>query len=605
MVDNFSDLGASPITSATSGTSTPISIQNMPGEAEKPSIGLLGQFLAGKAEQFSYPLSFLQAGASLAGMEELKEMGEFNPESAKAAIEAGEFIPTQAGAEKKLEEKTGRRFEPKGFLEKGARALGRLAPKKLLSSGVGLMRNIAKGVAATAGAGTEAGLEELGVNPIAAGFIGGGLAGFGEGLAKSSEKAMTSEALGLKQIAAKHQLRQAKFIGEKEPLVPPLLPASMKEKFITELGQTSESALKKVIEEKNPVAKMRSQGQNISEFNTELLNKASDAADKISKNISTRSVVQKINKRINEIEKAVPHPSANDEAELRILRNYRKDFVERPKEPKVQLLGPNGEPLPRPKLTYKILTGKEHLKQYRKVNEDRATAYKQPEMSGVQAAADRAYGLINHALLDTLEPKKHGYYSAALKASNKMYSETKDLEKVDKILKPFFDNLNTKTLATVLKKEKNESYLRNILGKDGLNDLNEISRYGNIAREKLEKNFSVLGKNWYEVGTKYGAPLTLMLMAPAFFESEEQPGRGKSVKNFGQLGTLALGAAYLRGAVLTNKEIRGDYINVLKAIASANEKAIGNAAINFNNSLSKNYGDINQLITGEDQLVKD
>ena len=66
---------------------------------------------------------------------------------------------------------------------------------------------------------------------------------------------------------------------------------------------------------------------------------------------------------------------------------------------------------------------------------------------------------------------------------------------------------------------------------------------------------------------------------------------------------LGLSYAYIRGALLTSKKLRGDYLNFSKAMSSGNKKAVMTYSRKLNEDFEKEYGDPQDIIANQESVL--
>jgi hypothetical protein len=532
----------------------------IPDTKSKPSIGVAGQAAAGAASYLTWPADLAQAATRASALDTLKEMGESNPQSRAAVEESVSKIPTQQGLEDYLSKKTGYRFQPEGFAEKTARGAGQLiSPKGLLSGGVkeGLIALGKRGTAAISGAAAEKGLENLGVNPFIASLAGITGASIGD-----IERKFSKEAQEIKNMAKKHSLRESQFMVEEAPkLRTATITKGQAHKIESELGQTSKTAIQKIIKDKNSITKLRDEGINLDEYANKILKQTEDIAKTSKAPVSLSPVISSIDKKISEIKSTAPSLSETDKKFIDILQEKRNDFANNPN-----------------------ISHEQYLNQYRKNNSDRKAFYKNPQMTHLQEAANGAYGFLNEQMIKNAETGAEKEFTSSLKAGNKLHAERSNLSQIESIFTPFFDDPNPKNLEKILKSDKKSALLKRSLGEEGIKEVKEIGKYVEKAQDKLKENFIQHGESWVGVIKDMGLGALGALISPTVAGSIE----------------IGLAASYIKGAMLANKKIRGDGLNLYKAMASGNEKAIRTYSKKFNESIDREYGNPEDMISQAD-----
>lgn len=552
-----------------SGQAQPLQIQGDPQQkkftfeaiepVEKPSIGLAGQAAAGGASYFTWPADVFQAMVRAQGLDLLKEMGEDTPKARESVERLANKLPTQHGLENYLEDKTGYRFSPKTGWEKTFRTGGELfSPGGILKGGVKeAAKTISKRVAAAgAGAVAQEHLKDLGVHPALAGLVGVGTSS----LADISHK-FSQEGKAIKDLAEKHGLREAQYMIKGKPTVPQIITKSRGGKILEEVGSTSKEAIDKILHENNPVGKLKKQGIDVETYTKNVLEKTREVAQKSKHDISLKPVINSIENKISEIKSQAPSLSDIDKKYIEILENKKADFIENP-----------------------VISSEQHLNQYRKNNDDRTAFYKNPQMTHLQEGANNAYGFLNDELIkageNTAKVTGNPEYINLLKTGNILHRQKSDLMQASSILQPFFEEPNISTLNKVLNNKRNQKFLQRTLGPNSFSEINKIGKYAKKAQDKLKENFTQHGENWLNVTRDLGLVSVLTLSHPTI------------------TGLLDLGATgmFVKGAVMSNKKMRGDLLSLEKAMISGSEKAIRQASSKLNSSFEEEYGDIQDLI---------
>jgi hypothetical protein len=555
---------------------------------EQPSIGIGGQLLAGLANVGTWPadvVKLLMLG-SRAGqiVEQSASQGE-QPDINKALQIAGEELknfPTQGRAEQFLQEKTGVRFEPKSEAEKNVRTIGEyFSPRGIIKKGAekgveAATKMLAKrATGAVIGGVTQKTAEEAGLNPFLSTILGGGTSGVAE-IGRKEIGAMGKKAL---ETAEKYGLNAPKFLGRESQMIKPMISKAQAETVKSRLGESSKVAVENIIEGRLTAAKLRKEGVDIEDFGESLLEETKKSAKNVAKPISLEPVVESIDRKILEIKKSAPHLSQEDLKTIEILGDIKKDFVEKPKP---TILDIHGKPMVQ-KERAKALSGDIYLNQYRKNNVNRNSFYKKSEMSGLEAAADRSYGFVNDELVKAAEKHENGDFATKLKASNLMHNEVSSLHKTDAILRPFYEDMNPKTLDRIVHNRSSAGHLKRAIGVDGINDLKNIAKYGKSSIEKLEKDFTIHGENWIGLAKDLGLSSILFMKAPT---------AAVIVGGSGLVQTI-------KGYVLTNAKLRKDYLQLSKAMTGGVTRASRAAAEKLNKDFSDEYGPLENIISNQ------
>lgn len=226
------------------------------------------------------------------------------------------------------------------------------------------------------------------------------------------------------------------------------------------------------------------------------------------------------------------------------------------------------------------------IKQYRKVNTDRKAFWKKPEMRGIEAAADRAYGIVNESMIEAAKKPGTSKFVIPFQAANAAYHQLSNLRETESILRPFFEDYNPKTLDRIIKNDSKAKFLSRAIGVDGLNDLKNISKYGSSAIEKLENHFAVSGDNWVDIAKNLGKASVIALINPSAAAAMD----------------LGIGASYIRGLMLTSMPIRKSYVDLVKAVSTGSERAIKVASTKLNKEFYSEYGDIDDILNHPEKV---
>jgi hypothetical protein len=562
MTSSLSDLGFTPEEKAeTPSPSMPSSLADIgfqpeASTSEKPGIGALGQFAAGAATYLTWPADVLKSAVQQSGIDTLKELGEDTPEARAIVNKMANKIPVQEDLERYLETKTGKSFKPQGFGEESARAAGTFFnPKGILTGGAKQIgKTLAKrGLTAAAGGIGQKTLEEEGVPSIVAGLAGAGISSIGD-----LERKFSAEGKELKDLAQKHALRESQYMAKEKSKILPLITKGHAEKIRSEVAETSKQAIERIVNAKHPISDLRKQGINIDAFSEKLLNKTSEAAKKSTRELNLEPLIESIDKKIDEVRASAPSLSESDKKFIDILETKKEDFAKQ-----------------------QFIKHEQFLNQYRKNNKDRFDFYKNPQTTHLQDAANSAYGFVNEEMVKLADVQADEAFMKPFKASNKIYSEKSDLNKVESILQPFFDEPTIDNLNSILKNDKKTAWLKKKLGPDGLNEVMKIGKYAKRAQDKLNEQFHQHGDSWVSVARDIGLASFLSIAHP----------------DITKMLDLGIGASYARGLVLSNKTMRGDLIDFEKALASGSKRAIRLYSTKLNEDFDKTLGNPEDLIS--------
>ena len=164
-----------------------------------------------------------------------------------------------------------------------------------------------------------------------------------------------------------------------------------------------------------------------------------------------------------------------------------------------------------------------------------------------------------------------------------MHNEVSSLHKTDAILRPFYEDMNPKTLDRIVHNRSSAGHLKRAIGVDGINDLKNIAKYGKSSIEKLEKDFTIHGENWIGLAKDLGLSSILFMKAPT---------AAVIVGGSGLVQTI-------KGYVLTNAKLRKDYLQLSKAMTGGVTRASRAAAEKLNKDFSDEYGPLENIISNQ------
>ena len=421
----------------------------------------------GLLKRTTFPADLFKALSVGAGQNTLQELQEseleqfgqkFPEEPAREQIrKVAEYFPTQDLAEEGLA-KLGLDLRPSNGPEKfvrGASELASFAPGAL-------GKRLAAG---TGGQSVEEIAEALGVPPQIAGLLGalttGGIAAtkasIGKKAVPKSEAAQIAEEFNLPKVRGTEKPHKgwkgSVFEGKKEELV---------KDFVS----GSERAAKEVIKENIPAARLREMGVNLEEASNKIINEAESLAKKQKVKVKTGYVRGKILDQIESLEKRAISLSPETKASIEDLKGIFKDFQK-------------GD-----------ITASQLIGQWREFNKRVSTLYQNPSVKGRERELKSLIENVKHSMIEAAE--RSGLdkeFIDAFKYSNRFYSQSKDLEGAEKILSQAFQEGSKPTdLSRILSNNKKEALLKQQLGKEGVEDLKKIAKYGELLEERVLKN---------------------------------------------------------------------------------------------------------------------
>ena len=414
---------------------------------------LAGQIALGFTQAVTSPLDLMKLmmqGAALESVDELQEIAEkegkefdYDKAKKKALEDVETSIPTLSMAEKWLQEQ-GISTEPQGTVQK-----------------------ITRGIA-----------ELTGVTPRQMSL---------------KRKSISPETKALQETAEKHGLR--KFEGmsnEKPPKITPLVTPEKEKKLAEELGETTKKAIDDMISQKIPVKKMRDQGVNLEDAYTTAYKSARKTASEMGdKPVDLSEMVKWIDSEIKRVKGISPSLGQSEQAYIKVLKKEKAGLTSKSNPKEIITHGPEGEVIrqvEKSKITQKPLTAEQSLNQYQQFNDNVKGIYRKPEFAGAENAVRKAYGNLNEKLIWSIE-KTNPELAKELKFANKIFHETSKLEQVEGILSKSFKNgYSPKKLSTSLSNKRERAFLERNLGKDSINSLEDIAKYGQEAEKRVFAN---------------------------------------------------------------------------------------------------------------------
>lgn len=512
----------------------------------------------GLAQAFTWPLDVLKVmmvGEGLTDIDELENAFEkagkpFDRDKyIKTVMEQGEFIPTQELLERQITKHTGVDLEPK---TKTGKFLNKLFFIGGLTRGKGLGKAAKASVTAAT---TTTALREAGAPEIVAelaGDVGGGIAT----IEKQARK-LSPEAARIQKIADKHGLPLMEFMLEDEISKSAKITQGRKAAFEKELGMTTEDAIKKIVEGKLPVTKLRAQGQDLEVLESEAYDKAKALAQAKPGPLATNDIVSDIDAEIARIKGRAPSPSDAEKAAIKILENEKKVLSK---------AKPNVEQL---------------VSQTQNYNSNVKSIYKKAEFSGVEDEVKNAYAFLNNSIRNTIEKQAGKEVSEAYKVANSIYAQNASLARTEGLISKAFQNgeYNAKKLQQVLDSRQG-AVLRRDIGEQGVKELRDIAHYGQQA-QKATTQFANSSKHGFEVG-QWG-PLAGFLLAKV-------PSAGvaaSATKPFYD---------YFRGWALTRPAARTVYRNIVKNAANGSFKNMAKDFATLEGLVIKEFGSIEDFM---------
>lgn len=402
----------------------------------------LGSFAEGISDPLSLIMSVMQPGASIASEKSkiknvLQEIGIDSPETESKAEEYIEAVSRGAGS--------GIGFGP-------------------ISAGAG---------AVTAAAGK--GLKDFGVPEPIADIAEVGL-GFlsPSGLSKSGK--IPSAFQKSAQVIQKEGLPKVRGILKKpfEKIKPITSEASLKN-FERKIEKSVQESSERILEEALLGKQLEKQGTVIGDLIEDAYGQAEKIGKTISKQVDLNKASTILGIKADSIEKSAASLSGPSEEIVKKLRKYQKDF------------------------SGKRMTPDQFQNQWKEVNIDLNNLYRKPELSGAEEKLRKTLEDTKDILMKEAQSQfKNPEYINSFKQANKLYSESRKLDKVSALFEPVFDKgFNANRFRSIFQNPKKYHELSQSIGSQKSKRLHDISKYYVDPIEKMKKTFKL--KNMVDV----------------------------------------------------------------------------------------------------------
>jgi hypothetical protein len=291
-------------------------------------------------------------------------------------------------------------------------------------------------------------------------------------------------------IGEKYGLRPFAGTEIKEPRgITPTISKEQARGIKKEIKQSSENVVKAIVKENIPAAVARERGLDLNKASKDYYDLANNRAQVAKRRVNLLPIVEWMDKEIDSIQKSIPSISDPKNKRLSIIKEERKKFLQpNPEynEKPSKILDEFGRPMRSPvvpKEMVKKIDARKTLKQYQAYNENVDRLYKKTEMTGLEQAEAKAYHDINDQLVNAMKASGNEAVARPFGYANEIYKQTKNLQLVEKILEDGFRNPNS--LKNILKSSK-RGYLQKSLGKDAMNQLDEIAKYQTAVSDKMK-----------------------------------------------------------------------------------------------------------------------
>lgn len=499
------------------------------------------QSAAGLGQAFTWPLDVVKlamVGEGLTDLDELEEAFEkagkpFDRNKyVKTVMEQGEFVPTQALLEKKIDETFGTNIEnPK---TKTGKFFNKLFFIGGLTRGKGLTKALKAGAK---GAATTEGLKAVGVPEIAADLIGDY-----KGIASAEKSARKLSAEGAKavEIADKRGLPLMESMLSGNASQSPKISSKRKQALDKKLGMSTEEAIKAITEERIPISKLRANGQDLQVLEDEAYDVATNLASANPQKLQTKDLVSDIDREINRIKSIAPSLGDAKKAAVKVLEDEKK-ILSKASSNTQQLID-----------------------QTREYNSNVKQIYRKPEYNGKEEEVKNAYAFLNDRIRNTIEKQAGKDVIDAHKAANAIFGQNAALARSEGLISKAFENgeYNPKKLNQLLNNKGTGAQLRKDLGEEGVKELRQIAEFGEKAMNTTAQ-YANASKHKFKIG-EWG-PLAGFLLA-------------KFPKTTGAALAAKPIVDYARGYFLTKPASRKAYANIVKNAANG---SFGNMAKDF------------------------
>ena len=531
--------------------------------------GPQAQILLGAAKRYTWGADAFKALSEAVAKDELKQQSQsaieegspLNEEAAQRALQRGiSHIPTQQSLEELAEEKSGISLSPKTPTEKYLRKAGELASLSPTSGG-GVAKSLATRAAAGAtGAAAETVAEESGIPAFLSSILGAAVTG-SIASGRSAPKALSSEAQSAKVTAEKHNLPKYRGAEIEKVAVRPTISEARAGKVAEELAQASKKAVQNVVDKAIPARELQKQGYDLKEIYEGAYDRAKNMAKSNPIPLNENALFEFMRDEASKIRNSAPSLSLADEAVMKVL------------EKETKALANAGS-----------LTQEEALNQFQKWNENLKSIYKKPEFAGSEVRVAQTYEKLKQKLIDSIEKSGDKAVADEFRYANKIYSENQKIRRSTELFdEAFADGYSTKALEKALNSRQG-AYLMRDLGKDAVNELKDIARYGKIAETRVLDRMKKVPSLMSEL-SKHNNILGASLLLGG-------KGAGTILKGAGVVPLVNR----LRGYLFTSPSGRKSYINYLKAAATGSETALKRASEKLNESIENEFGSLESFL---------
>ncbi len=517
------------------------------------------QAAAGLGQAFTWPLDVLKIAMVGEGLTDLDELEDAFRKAGKpfdrnkyvqTVMEQGEFIPTQALLERKIDETFGTNIEnPK---TKTGKFFNKLFFIGGLTRGKGLAKAAKAGGKAAA---TTAVLREAGVpEPIAE--LGGDFSS-AISLEKQARK-LTAEGAKAVEIAEKRGLPLSEFMLRDSVPESAKISSGRRSALEKKLGTSTEEAIKQIVDEKIPISKLRAEGHDLQVLEDEAYEYATNLARANPTKLKTTELVSDIDREINRIKSLAPSPGTGKKAALKVLEDEKKALSK---------TSSNAEQL---------------IQQTREYNSNVKGIYRKAEYTGAEEEVKNAYAFLNDRIRNTIEKQAGKEIVNANKAANSIFAQNSALARSEGLITKAFQNgeYNPKKLNQLLNNKNTGAQLRKDLGAEGVKELKQIAEFGDKA-QKVTKQFANSSKHKFKI-------------------SDWGPLAGFVLYKLPPVGAAVLASKpifdYARGYLLTKPASRKAYANIIKNAANGSFSNMAKDFATIENQVIDDFGSIEDFM---------
>ena len=474
------------------------------------------------------------------------EPGEIKGMGTRAMRTAGQFL-REGGQEAKETWQKGQEAllgQPASDIERSFTELGERWGDIISLPGMGKAAAAPAFLGATsAQAGKEFGVGERGQTLLE-------LLGFGIKDLKKLGKLFTREAP--KTVSGLELPRVAQREGKGFKFFKPIISEGRKKRVQEKLATQATELIGNIKKERLPVSEEIEKGIDVAARNEKLFEKVSGIAEKLPGKIESKHISDYLETVEKNILTKSPVPTQEEKQILKLIQEYKSAFGET--EGGVRFYKP-----------------KEYLNQFRNINKDAKKLFETEFVHGKRLDTMNFYEGLKDSIEKTFEGNTPKEFSNLFKETNQEFSQLKRLEEFETIMENVSKDgiLDPSKLETYIKNPKKANVLRKQIGKEGFEQMKEISK----DLSKAKKNLGLIEEKGLLGIVK--SPSTYL--APA-------------LQAFGMTKTAGLSLApqiikRIRGWYLTNPAGKKITTNLLKAVRTGNEKAIGKQLILFNDKL--------------------